>query len=51
MAHYDLIIRGATVIDGTRAPRYDADIAVKDGRIVAIGRMVRAAAPAWRICS
>ena len=39
MAHYDLIIRGATVIDGTRAPRYDADIAVKDGRIVAIGRM------------
>jgi N-acyl-D-amino-acid deacylase len=39
MAHYDLIIRGATVIDGTRAPRYDADIAVKDGRIAAIGRL------------
>ena len=35
----DLIIRNATVIDGTRAPRYDADIAVKDGRIAAIGRM------------
>ena len=39
MAHYDLIIRGATVIDGTRAPRYQADIAVSGGRIAAIGRM------------
>src|SRR3954467_14291270 len=39
MAHYDLIIRGATVVDGTRAPRYQADIAVSDGRIAAIGRM------------
>lgn len=39
MAHYDLIIRGATVIDGTRAPRYQADIAVGGGRIAAIGRM------------
>jgi N-acyl-D-amino-acid deacylase len=33
----DLIIRGGTVIDGTKAPRFDADIAVKDGRIAAIG--------------
>jgi N-acyl-D-amino-acid deacylase len=39
MAHYDLLIRGATVIDGTRAPRYEADIAVSAGRISAIGRM------------
>jgi N-acyl-D-amino-acid deacylase len=39
MAHYDLLIRGATVIDGTRAPRYQADIAVSGGRIAAIGRM------------
>src|SRR5213075_2903838 len=36
---YDLLIRGATVIDGTRAPRYEADIAVSGGRIAAIGRM------------
>ena len=35
---YDLLIRNATVIDGTRAPRYEADIAVNNGRIAAIGR-------------
>ena len=33
----DLIIRGGTVIDGTGAPRYQADVAVKDGVITAIG--------------
>jgi N-acyl-D-amino-acid deacylase len=35
--HHDLLIRGGTVIDGTKAPRYDADIAIRAGRIVAIG--------------
>jgi N-acyl-D-amino-acid deacylase len=39
MAHYDLVIRNATVVDGTRAPRYVADIACAGGRIAAIGRM------------
>ena len=32
-----LVIRNATVIDGTRAPRYQADIAISDGVITAIG--------------
>ncbi len=36
---YDLLIRNATVIDGTRAPRYEADIAVNNGRIAAIARL------------
>jgi N-acyl-D-amino-acid deacylase len=36
---YDLLIRGATIVDGTRAPRYQADIAVAGGRIAAIGRL------------
>ena len=36
---YDLILRGATVIDGTRAPRYEADVAVEGDRIAAIGSL------------
>src|SRR5262245_22497681 len=34
---YDLILRGATVIDGTRAPRFEADIAVEGDRIAEVG--------------
>lgn len=34
---YDLLIRNATVYDGSGAPAYIADVAVKDGKIAAIG--------------
>lgn len=37
MAHYELIIRGGTVIDGTGADARVADVAIKLGRIAAIG--------------
>jgi N-acyl-D-amino-acid deacylase len=37
MAHYDLIIRGGTVVDGTGAEPFAADIAIKDG-LIAQGR-------------
>ena len=37
MSQYDLIVRNGTVIDGTRAPRFKADVAVKDGRIAKVG--------------
>ena len=33
----ELVIRGGTVIDGTGAPRRRADVAIRDGRIVAVG--------------
>lgn len=34
----DLVFRAATVVDGSGGPAYHADVAVADGRIVAIGR-------------
>lgn len=34
---FDLIVRNATIVDGTRAPRYQADIAVRGDRIASIG--------------
>src|SRR5215469_1262971 len=41
---YDLILRNGRVIDGTGSPWYAADIAVKDGRIAAVGRLAGASA-------
>ena len=35
---YDLKIVGGTIVDGTGAPRYVADIAITEGTIVAIGQ-------------
>src|ERR1043166_2848998 len=36
---YDLLIRNGRVVDGTGAPWYVGDIAVRDGRIAAMGRL------------
>jgi N-acyl-D-amino-acid deacylase len=37
MAEFDRIIRGGTVIDGLRTPRFTADIGIRNGRIARIG--------------
>jgi N-acyl-D-amino-acid deacylase len=37
MADFDLHVKGGTVVDGTRAPRYQADVWIKDGKIAQIG--------------
>jgi N-acyl-D-amino-acid deacylase len=34
---YDLVVRNGIVVDGTRAPRYRADLAVSGDRIAALG--------------
>ena len=39
MATFDLLLRGATLFDGTGGPRRRADVAVSDGRIVAVGEL------------
>ncbi|MCJ7679853.1 MAG: amidohydrolase family protein, partial [Candidatus Aminicenantes bacterium] len=36
---FDLIIRGARIIDGTGNPWYRADVGIRDGRIAALGRL------------
>jgi len=38
-AEYDIVIRGGRVLDGAGNPWVLADVAIKDGRIVSIGRI------------
>ena len=44
-AALDLIVRGGRIVDGTGNPSFDADLGIRDGRVVALGRV---AAPASR---
>jgi N-acyl-D-aspartate/D-glutamate deacylase len=36
---FDLVVRNGMVVDGSGLPRYGADVGVKDGKIVEIGRL------------
>jgi dihydroorotase/N-acyl-D-amino-acid deacylase len=36
-APYDLVIRNGRIIDGTGSPWYQGDVAIRDGRIAAVG--------------
>jgi N-acyl-D-amino-acid deacylase len=42
---YDLVIRGGRVIDGTGNPARFADVALKQGRVAAVGRLDDGGAP------
>ena len=37
MPRFDIVIKGGTIIDGLRTPRFRGDIAIKDDKIVQIG--------------
>ena len=37
--HFDLIVRGGIVVDGTRAARYRADVGVRGDRVAVIGSL------------
>ena len=43
---YSLVIRNGTLVDGTRAPRFEADLGISDGRIVSVGSLKNARADA-----
>src|SRR5215510_12958145 len=44
MADFDVLIRGGSVVDGTRFPAFTADLGIRDGRVAAIGRLAGAGA-------
>ncbi len=41
---YDLLIRNGRVVDGSGAPAFNADVAIKDGKIAGVGKYAGAAA-------
>ena len=41
MAQFDTIIKGGTIVDGTRVLRYRADVGIQNGKIAQIGRHSR----------
>ena len=44
MTDYDIHIKGGTVVDGTRVPRYRGDVWIKDGKIAQMGGRVQGGA-------
>ena len=49
MAQFDTVILNGTIVDGTRAPRFQGSIGIKDGAIAAISREALPASEAERV--
>ena len=43
MTHPDLVIRGGTIADGSGGDLFEADVAIKDGRITEVGKVAASA--------
>jgi N-acyl-D-aspartate/D-glutamate deacylase len=41
---FDLVIRNGVIVDGTGAPPFEADVAIRRGRIVAVGKVTGSSA-------
>lgn len=44
MSRYDILVRNATIVDGTGAPRFEGDIGIRGGRIERMGSIPGATA-------
>lgn len=44
MPEYDLLIRGGTIVDGLRVPKYQGDVGIRGGKIAALGGILRGGA-------
>ena len=42
-AIFDTVIRGGTIVDGTRFPRYVGDVGISHGVVAKIGRIAKGA--------
>ncbi len=39
MAEFDLVVRGGTIADGPGGELFESDVAIRDGKIVQIGKV------------
>jgi N-acyl-D-amino-acid deacylase len=47
VARFDVVVRNGTVVDGSGLGSYRADVGVKDGLIVEVGRGRWGSRPPW----